>query len=191
MSEKISALLERVAAHTVPVVRGIADDQLGSPTPCSEYDVRALTGHLYRVVKDFQHLAAKRGEEVALQQPPLELAGDWRADFAREAERLVAAWAQPGAEEGTTGSMGMPATTVGLMVAGDLVLHGWDLARATGQPYVQDDDVLRVLGECFGELAPMARSFGVFADPVEVGADAGPLDALLGVTGRDPHWTRP
>ncbi|WP_348772298.1 hypothetical protein [Streptomyces sp. SS52] len=58
---------------------------------------------------------------------------DWRAAFAREADALVAAWAAPGAEEGTTGQMEMPARTVAHMALLDLTVHAWDLAVATVQ----------------------------------------------------------
>ncbi|MCA1224325.1 TIGR03086 family metal-binding protein, partial [Streptomyces sp. 8L] len=189
MSEKISDLLEHAAAATVPVVRGIDDGQLSLPTPCGAYDVRALAGHLYRVVINFQALAAKR--DTDLSQEPVRLEGDWRGGFAEETRGLVAAWAAPGAEDGTTGRMAMPARTVGAMALGDLMVHGWDLARATGQPYDTSGarGSLDVVGERFAELAPTARKMGVFGPEVPVAADAPPLERVLGLTGRDPHWT--
>ncbi|WP_345652409.1 TIGR03086 family metal-binding protein [Streptomyces tremellae] len=191
MSEKISDLLERAAARTVPVVRALDDEQLGLPTPCGAYDVRALAGHLYRVVITFQGLAAK--EDADMGAGPLELTGDWRAGFAGEARALVAAGVRPGAEDGTAGAMGMPARTAGVMVLGDLVVHGWDLARATGRPYAyaQDDAVVEDVARQFAELAPLARSMGAFGPEVEVPPGAPALDRLLGVTGRDPGWRAP
>ncbi|WP_329456325.1 TIGR03086 family metal-binding protein [Streptomyces sp. NBC_01497] len=189
MSEKISDLLERAAARTVPVVRAIEDGQLSLPTPCGAYDVRTLAGHLYRVVLNFQELAAKRNADFTQQSLPLE--GDWRAGFAEETHRLIAAWAAPGAEEGTTGAMSMPARTVGAMVLGDLVVHGWDLARATGRPYepaASDAALLDEVGDRFAELAPTGRTMGVFGPEVPVAAGAHPFERLLGLTGRDPHW---
>lgn len=56
----ISTLLDAAAQVALPVLRAVRDDQLGRPTPCSEYDVRALLNHLFQVVVAFQTLAAKK-----------------------------------------------------------------------------------------------------------------------------------
>ncbi|WP_046507923.1 TIGR03086 family metal-binding protein [Streptomyces odonnellii] len=189
MSDKISNMLEAAADRTVTVVRGITDEQLGAPTPCSEYDVRALAAHLFQVVVNFQALAAKKDADFTVPPEPLE--GAWRERFAEETVRLVEAWDAPGADEGTTGAMGLPARTVGAMVLGDLTLHGWDLARATGQPYEPAGVLLDVVGEEFRALAPMGREMGMFGEPVPVAEDATPFEVLLAETGRDPGWTRP
>lgn len=186
MTEKISELLRSAAGRTVPVVRRITDDQLTAPTPCSEYDVRALAAHLLQVVVGFQALAAK--EQADLSSPPPPLTGDWRERFAEETDRLVRAWEEPGAEEGVSQGMGLPSRTIGAMGLGDLMVHGWDLARATGQPYELDPALVDVLCAEYAALAPTARRMGVFGEEVPVPADAGPFAALLGLTGRDPAW---
>ncbi|MFJ5227782.1 TIGR03086 family metal-binding protein [Streptomyces sp. NPDC088400] len=189
MSEKISTLLEMAADRTLPVVRGITDDHLTAPTPCSAYDVHALADHLFQVLVNFQVLAAKGDTDFGA--APEHLEGAWRDRFADETVRLIAAWDAPGAEEGTTGAMGMPARTVGSMALGDLTVHGWDLARATGQPYEPEPAVVEMLRGDFGALATKARAMGVFGEPVPVPEDTGPFEALLALTGRDPGWTRP
>ncbi|MEV7089749.1 TIGR03086 family metal-binding protein [Streptomyces sp. NPDC093085] len=183
---RISELLAVVAERALPVVQGVGDDQLGAPTPCAAYDVHALLDHLFQVVVNFQALAAKRDADFGA--PPEHLAGEWRERFAVETARLIAAWEAPGAEEGTAGALGLPARTVGSMVLGDLALHAWDLARATGQPYEPAAAVVETLAEGWAALAPMGREAGVFGEPVAVAADAPPFDALLGLTGRDPEW---
>ncbi|MFE2496777.1 TIGR03086 family metal-binding protein [Streptomyces scopuliridis] len=154
--------------------------------------LRARAGpvdHLFQVVVNFQALAAKKDSDFGA--APEHLTGAWRDRFADETVRLIAAWDAPGAEEGTSGAMGMPARTVGAMVVGDLAVHGWDLARATAQPYEPDAALVGMLGAEFGALAPTARKMGVFGEPVPVGEDAGPFEALLAMTGRDPGWSRP
>lgn len=191
MTPRISELLERAASRTVPVVRRITDDQLAAPTPCGSYDVRELTGHLHMVVVNFRRLAAK--EDADFGKAPIALEGDWRDDFAAEVAGLVAAWSAPDAEEGTAGAMAMPARTVGVMALGDLTVHGWELARATGQPYPGSelgDSVLEALDTQYAQLVPTARKMGVFGEPVPVGEDAGPFERLLGLVGRDPAWRR-
>ncbi|MFD5114195.1 TIGR03086 family metal-binding protein [Streptomyces sp. NPDC058391] len=189
MSDKISTLLEVAADRAVTVIRALTDDQLAAPTPCSEYDVHALADHLFQVVVNFQALAAKKDADFGA--APEHLTGEWRDRFADETLRLIKAWDAPGAEEGTSGAMGLPSRTVGAMVLGDLTVHGWDLARATGQPYEPDAALVAMLGEEFAALAPTARSMGMFGEPVPVAEDASPFDVLLAATGRDPHWTRP
>ncbi len=189
MTQKISALLEAAAGRALPVVRGIDDGQLGRRTPCAEYDVRALLNHLFLVVVNFQALAAR--EEADFGRQPEFVTGDWRGRFAEETARLVEAWGVPGAEEGTTGQMGLPARTVGLMVLGDLTVHAWDLARATGAEFVPDPEVVEEVGPGLAALAPQAREMKVFGEPFPVGEGATAFERVLAVTGRDPGWSRP
>ncbi|MFH9266124.1 TIGR03086 family metal-binding protein [Streptomyces sp. NPDC017546] len=186
MTQTIGELLEAAADRALPVVRGIEDGQLGGGTPCAEYDVRALVNHLFQVVVNFQALAAR--EEVDFGQVPEFVAGDWRARFGAETARLVEAWSVPGVEEGTTGQMGLPARTVGLMVLGDLTVHAWDLARATGADFVPEERVLDELGPGLAALAPQAREMKVFGEPFPVEEGATAFERLLAVTGRDPGW---
>ncbi|MFJ5232450.1 TIGR03086 family metal-binding protein [Kitasatospora sp. NPDC088391] len=186
MSTQIAALLRAAADRTVPLVEALPDGGLGAPTPCGEYDVRGLVRHLWQVVVNFRELAAKR--EVDWSLPAPELAGDWRGRFAADTDALVAAWAEPGADEGTTGAMALPAVTVGGMVLLDLTVHGWDLARATGLPYGPAPEAVAALGPLTAELAPTARTMGMFDEPVGYSGDD-PFAALLALTGRDAGRT--
>jgi uncharacterized protein (TIGR03086 family) len=170
------------------VVRGVADNQLEHPTPCVEYDVRNLLNHLFHVVVNFQALAAKQNADFTT--TPDYLSGDWRDRFAMETTRLVEAWAVPGADEGITGMMNLPARTVGRMALLDLTVHSWDLARATGRDYVPNPASVRELGEFIVEMGPMARQMKVFGEPCPVPAGADEFALLLGATGRDPRWTK-
>ncbi|MFD5701702.1 TIGR03086 family metal-binding protein [Streptomyces lasiicapitis] len=205
-THKTGDLLGVAAAHALPVVHSLPDDRLDARTPCAEYDVRALMNHLFHVVVQFQELAAKRNADFGGDTPDyLAQGADWRERFAAETEKLVAAWSEPGADEGLTGAMNMPARTVGSMVLLDLTVHAWDLAQATGQEYGtpsgQEDasgqgasgqgagDVVGVLREAVAGLGPTARSMGVLAEPVPVADDATEFERLLAETGRDPHWS--
>lgn len=186
----IGELLDLARERAVPVVRGIPDTALGAPTPCAEYDVKALVNHLFQVVVQFQRLAVKEPSDFGASAPDrVAEATDWRERLVAEAERLVAAWSASGAEEGTTGAMDMPARLVGSMALLDLTVHVWDLARATGQEYVgADEAVVRELAGTVAELEPTARKMGVFGEPVAVAGDAAAFERLLGRTGRDPGW---
>ncbi|MFE0652240.1 TIGR03086 family metal-binding protein [Streptomyces sp. NPDC059534] len=183
---RIADLLHTAAAQAAPLVEGIDDASLGAPTPCSAYDVRALLNHLFAVVVNFQALAAKQDADFS--ETPDRVGEDgWRDRFGAEAGKLVAAWAAPGAEEGTTGAMGLPARTVGSMVLLDLTVHAWDLARATGRAFEPDPAVVAGLVDEVERMAPMARKMSVFAEAVELSEGATAFERLLATTGRDPR----
>ncbi|GAA3441138.1 TIGR03086 family metal-binding protein [Planomonospora venezuelensis] len=175
----MNEMLSRAADRTVNVVRGIRDDQLALPTPCSEYDVRALLGHLSWVALMFEALARKEPLPPEDSEPDA-LEGRVRG--------MVEAWSHQEAFEGESPMMGLPMTVVFQMGLGDLVFHGWDLARATGQDYEVDSETAEAMAVYVEQMAPMARQNGVFGEEVAVPADAPPLDRALGLTGRDPAW---
>ncbi|MEV0324750.1 TIGR03086 family metal-binding protein [Streptomyces sp. NPDC050658] len=190
--DRISDLLAVAVERAVPVVRGIPDEALAAPTPCAEYDVKALVNHLLQVIVQFQELAAKRDSDFGQTPDYVGEGPAWRERFVDEAGKLVAAWSAPGADEGTTGAMDMPARTVGSMALLDLTVHAWDLARATGQryePFPDGSGVLETLREAVAGLAPTARRMGVFEEPVAASEGASELELLLSETGRDPRWT--
>ena len=70
-----------------------------------------------------------------------------------------------------------------------IVLHGWDLARATGQPFHVDENLLQVVHGFVSSIGPDDRDGSLFGPAVEVGPDAGLLDRVLGLSGRDPEWS--
>ncbi|MCX5083288.1 MULTISPECIES: TIGR03086 family metal-binding protein [Streptomyces] len=190
----IGDLLDVAVERAVPVVRALPDGCLEAATPCAEFDVKALVNHLFQVMEQFQRLAAKQDSDFTETADRVAEGPDWRERFGEEARKLVAAWSAPGAEEGTTGAMNMPAATVGSMVLLDLTVHIWDLARATGQEYVPEGEALAVVERLAGtvaELAPTARSMGVFGEAVPEPAGASAFERLLAATGRDPRWAAP
>lgn len=186
----IGELLAMARERAVPVLRGIPDAALAAPTPCAEYDVKALVNHLFQVIVQFQRLAAKEASDFGETPDRVAESPEWRERLVGEADRLVAAWSAPGAEEGTTGGMNMPARLVGSMALLDLTVHVWDLARATGQDYPgADEAVVAELAGAVAELAPTARKMGVFGEPVSAVEGASAFERLLAQTGRDPYWS--
>jgi uncharacterized protein (TIGR03086 family) len=89
------------------------------------------------------------------------------------------------------GSIEMPAPAVATMLASDLVIHGWDLARATGQDFRCDDAVADMIHRFVADTAAQGRGMGLYAEPVPVADGAPALDRTLGLSGRDPQWTPP
>ncbi|MZD05618.1 TIGR03086 family protein [Streptomyces sp. SID5785] len=183
----IGELMERAAARAVPVVAGIADGDLARPTPCAQYTVKDLVNHLVQVLVQFRGLAAKEDSDFSATPDVVgEDPAGWRDRFAREAAELAAAWSRPGAEDGTSGAMNMPARLVGSMALLDLTVHAWDLARATGRSYEVPPEVVGTLRAAVAELAPTARKMNVFGAEVEVPDSASEFERLLAATGRRP-----
>ncbi|WP_336206709.1 TIGR03086 family metal-binding protein [Nonomuraea sp. LPB2021202275-12-8] len=187
-------LMARAAAPLLETVHGVKPDQLGAPTPCAEYDVRKLINHLLFWGPSLEGAARKESvPPPAGADTELDLTGDdWAAAMEAHMERLVAAWSRAAAWEGTTfmgGQMELPASLVGGMVVGELVVHGWDLARSTGQVAEWDDDLVAYLHAEVEKSAELGRQMGVYGPAVAVPATASILDRALGLVGREPTWT--
>lgn len=187
MATKTSELLGAAVPRTVALVRATGDDQLDLPTPCADYTVGGLINHVYDVAVNFQRLAAGQETDWSVKTDHVAEPG-WRDRFAVEADRLVAAWEDPASEEGVAPAMGLPRSTIGLMGVVDLVVHGWDLARATGQPYEPTPESVGALHRFMDEMGPTGRQMGAFGPEVPVDAAGTELARLLGRTGRNPAW---
>ena len=176
------------------LVAGVRDDQLGAATPCPAYTVSDLADHIGGLALAFT--AAARKEGVASSAPPSvdgsRLERGWRTRIARDLELLADAWRDPAAYDGTAtaGGVEMPGPVAATVALNEVVLHGWDLATATGQEFaVRDEDV----ATCFTFVEPTtlpenaAMRGGLFGPVVPVPDDAPALDRLLGAAGRRPR----
>jgi hypothetical protein len=105
---------------------------------------------------------------------------------------LADAWQDPQAWEGSTraGGIEMPAAVVGLVALDELIVHGWDIAVATGQTYEPPSREIAA-ATAFVTSFDAPRDGTLFGPVVPVADDATQLDRLLGQTGRDPSWQRP
>ncbi|GGQ39154.1 TIGR03086 family metal-binding protein [Couchioplanes azureus] len=189
---QLNTILKKSVTEAGAVVRGVGPGQFHAPSPCADWDVRALTNHLLQVASAL-HLAGRR------QPVPGDLWGrdlmseGWADRFDEEGRAAAAAWAQPGAWDGTVGMGGaeMPARVIATMLVSDLAIHGWDLARATGQDYHCDDDVAEATWRFLAETGEQGRRMGIYGTPVTVADHAAPFERALALSGRDPHWVRP
>ncbi|QSB05010.1 TIGR03086 family metal-binding protein [Natronoglycomyces albus] len=182
-------MCDKVADDTVAVVNGIDDSQLSDPTPCAEFDVRGLVNHLFHIAGELHK--GVNGEHIApLAQPQDHIGqgGDWRARYADTAKELAATLADPRSAEGKAVA-GIPRHVFVKMPLIDLLVHGWDLAQATGQSYRPDQASVEVLYELTRDLAALGRATGAFQSVHPVPEDAETFDKLLGLTGRNPEWT--
>ncbi|MFI1016124.1 TIGR03086 family metal-binding protein [Streptomyces sp. NPDC020965] len=186
----------RPAADAVTrLLDGVADGQLGEPTPCPDYTVRELLGHLTGLAAAFRDAALKNLGPTTDTPPDSALPvldDDWRTVLPERLGELATVWAGPDAWEGMTraGGVTLPAQIAGQIALNELVVHGWDLARATGQPYGLPEASLRVshgLLAAAGDDDPIRGTN--FGPAVPVQADAPLLDRVIGLSGRAPDWT--
>ena len=116
---------------------------------------------------------------------------DWREQLSRDLDTLVAAWREPSAWRGEAeaGGFTMPSTELAAVVLDELVLHGWDLAYATGQHFTATDhDVAICTGFADAMSTPdmLDSREGLYGPVIDTGTKPAPLDALLALAGRDP-----
>ncbi|MFJ5994602.1 TIGR03086 family metal-binding protein [Streptomyces sp. NPDC092370] len=177
------------------LVAGVTDEQLADPTPCPKYEVRHLLGHLAGLAAAFRDAARKDLGATTDTSPDSalpDLAPGWREELPEVLAELAEAWRDPAAWTGMTraGGVDLPGEIAALVVTDELVVHGWDLARATGQPYSPDPAALRA---CHDFLAAAVDDPGrgeIFGPVVPIEPEASLLDRAVGLSGRDPRWTR-
>jgi len=178
------------AAEAARVINAVPEQELNGPTPCGDWDLRTLLNH---TILWTSYSAERRahGESVAEELMSKDFTADpgFREDYAAQIDKAVQAWSDPSAWEGEIGVMGnaTPAADIGAMLIMEMALHGWDIARATGQEYACDDAVAQTLRETVQEQAEMFRKYDGFADAVTVPADASAFDQALALSGRDPR----
>ncbi|HYF72901.1 MAG TPA: TIGR03086 family metal-binding protein [Nocardioides sp.] len=183
-------------AAVAALVRGVRDDQLTGPTPCPAYTVADLLDHLDGLAQAFTLSARKEPQpgDGAPDPDGARLGDGWRDTIPARLEELAAAWSDPAAYAGSTqaGPLEMPADIAALVALDEVVVHGWDLARATGQGFAPGDDAVLAcveFVESFEVPDDVPDDGGLFGPPVPVAPDAPALDRLAGATGRDPAWT--
>ncbi|MET0419759.1 MAG: TIGR03086 family metal-binding protein [Actinoplanes sp.] len=176
---------------------GVDDDELSWPTPCPGWTVAALLDHLMGRTLVFTQAARKRMDSPGAADWPLvpsahHLPPHWRSRLPVLLEELATSWKDPGAWTGTARIDGvtMPATAVGIFAMSELIMHSWDLAKATGQEYAADPRTLEILIESLSE-GPAEGTPGLYGPRVPVDDEDALLDQALGLAGRDANWRRP
>jgi uncharacterized protein (TIGR03086 family) len=173
----------------------VADEDLERPTPCPSYAVGDLLDHIHGLGVAFAMVARKQTgpETEGAPGDAANLADDWRTSIPVALADLAEAWAEPGADEGMTqaGGMDMPGEVARSVALAEVVVHGWDLARAIDRPFDAADDEVAAVAGFYGEFPDEARSpdaDAAFGPVVAVGDDASPLAKALALSGRDPDW---
>lgn len=187
---------EPAARQLARLLDGVTDDRLSDPTPCEKYAVHHLLAHLVGLTAAFRDAAKKELGPTTDTDPGAALPvldDDWRPRLLLQLDELVAAWRSPGAWQGMTraGGVTLPGAVAGQVALNEIVVHGWDLARATGQAYTVDAASLRSSYELLAPTDDSPGNDGIFGTPVEVPEDAPLLDRVVGRAGRNPSWTPP
>jgi uncharacterized protein (TIGR03086 family) len=176
MNVDLLDLYGRASDWTNSKVRG-ATAQLDSRTPCDDWDVRTLMSHMLQTQQYFVDSA--QGKEATLTPNPPDLVGD---DPVKQFEDARAETLRVFGEDGVIEKTG-PALGIAFS---DTLLHGWDLAKASGQDATMPDGLPEAAYEMIHGRFTDEQRKGVFKPEVPVGPDASPQDKLLGYTGRDP-----
>lgn len=174
----------------------VSDDELSKPTPCPAYSLGDLIDHVGGFALAFTG-AAKKSREYSEQTPSGDvsrLGEDWRVRIPRDLAALARAWREPDAWTGMTRIAGMdaPAAMVGSTVADEVAVHGWDVARALGQAYDCEPEVLEAARAFLMRFASPDAPAGpdvAFGPSRQVPDDAPLLDRVVALAGRDPHWS--
>lgn len=184
------SVLPEVAGAVATAIRGAAGTDLDRPTPCGDWDLETLARHFTGTSGAF----VRAGQDQALDPDDpwgskATLDGDgWAERLADQVTAAADAWQRPEAWRGSVDGAQMPAPAVGELALIELVLHGWDVAHAAGQPLRVSDELGAEVLRCLEPTLEQGRQFEVYGPPVDVPADAPDLDRALGLSGRDPGW---
>jgi uncharacterized protein (TIGR03086 family) len=181
----VLAELERVIAHIKP-------DQSGNATPCTDFDVTALRRHVLGWLTTFADGYAAPDGRTSSGIDDYQLPADPAAAVHDAASRMIEAVRGGAAERPLyLGESSMPGEMALNMILWEYLMHGWDLARATGQPWSPPEAAAAESLEFAPTmLSPDYQGEGkAFAPRVPVPDDAPALDRLLGLSGRNPNWT--
>lgn len=178
--------------RTADVLMNVTDEQLSGLTPCQKLSLRDLVSHVGGLALAFTAAARKEFGELT-DTPPVEgvpLDDDWRTAYPARLAELAAAWREPTAWEGMsrTGGVDFPGEVAGIVALTEVVIHGWDVAAATGQEYEIDPGTLDGVLPHVTAIAAEGPVEGLFGPAVAVADDAPALDRVIAMSGRDPGW---
>ncbi|WP_425309899.1 TIGR03086 family metal-binding protein [Ammonicoccus fulvus] len=173
-----------VAATFATLIDGTTDWSV--PTPVAEWQAGDIVDHLLTWPRE---MLGAHG--VALPEAGDDRAASFRAQTAAIQDMLDNP--EMAGEILCLGQMGdQPlAAVIDGFYSGDVFMHSWDLAKATGQEVELDHDSAAAMAAGLASMGPALQASGQFGPPVPVADDAGPVERLMGVIGRDPQWQPP
>lgn len=178
----VSDRYRKLSAAMTDRIAAVPDDRWDAPTPCEGWTVRDLVGHLVETPAMFFGFV----DEPAPTGGPL-VADDPLGAFAHVRDATQAALADPAVADrefdGFTGRSTF-GEAIGRFICADLVVHAWDLARATGQDEHLDPDEVRRVHEGLLPMDEVMRGPGSFGPKLEPPPDADEQTRLLCFLGR-------
>ena len=186
------ALMAAAAAEATRVVAGAANTKtLEQTTPCTDWDLRTLLNHMI-LWTSYSAERRAHGESVAEELMSKDFTAEpgYAQAYQAQIAKAVDAWSEPEAWAGDRNVMGSatPAADIAAMLIAEMVLHGWDIAQATGQDYRCDEGVAQAVLETVRAQGELFRQYQGFAAAVPVPPDASTFDRALSLSGRDPDW---
>ena len=182
-------LYEGARDYMIPILGGVQASQLTGATPCSEWNVQQLIKHNILVAEMFHSIltGGEAGNPFAVDgELPEEGAQD---AFVAGTNQVLEVIKAPGMLEKMLDDTPFGPMTVGQLLMfpfGDILIHKWDLAQATGQDTAMDSSMADVVYKLWAPMMEGMIGHGVFAPAVAVPANASDRDQLLGLTGRNP-----
>lgn len=191
--------LRPAATRLGALVAAVPDDALANATPCPEYSLGDLLDHVGGLALAFTAAATKTFDEAGAQGPSGDasrLEDGWRERIQTDLEGLAEAWRAPEAWEGMTraGGIDLPGEVAGVVALDELVVHGWDVARASGQDFTCDEASLEAVHGFVSQFSGPGQETereGLFGPEVAVPESAPLVDRVIGMTGRQPGWSAP
>jgi uncharacterized protein (TIGR03086 family) len=180
-------LLDGVLTKTAQVIDAVGHDQRKLPTPCDDYDVAALVNHIVGWIQIFDAGANDRTYDGDVST--FQCGDDPAGQFRTAAAGLVSGWRARGLDRPVrmTNSE-IPGEMAFNMTVMEYFTHGWDLARATGQPIpYTEQEALETLARAERTLPPEYRGENMpFGHVVPVDGSAPSVDRLVAFLGRQP-----
>jgi uncharacterized protein (TIGR03086 family) len=186
--QRSGLLLEGAIVYTLDIVGGLDTDSLSAPSPCPDWDVRALVDHL---IDSLSVLSAGFATGHLLPTP-------YSSRPRTPSDALIAAFSTAACDLLTRPPTRsphrfltivdavLPADVAAVTGAVEMAVHGWDIAHACGQPR----RIPRLIATEMLELAPLLVPAFIrptlFAEPVPIPSHAAPGDRLLAFLGRAP-----
>src|SRR4051794_33624770 len=169
------------------LIVNVRDDQLGAPTPSEEMTLGDVIDHVNSFCVAFTAAAKKEALPEGAQRPVPDasnLGDDWRERIPQRLDELAAAWTDEEAWQGIASlrpGLEFPGEVAGMISIDEVVVHGWDIAVATGQEYNPHPQLVEAALQFVGQAVkenPQGTP-GLFGPAVEVPANAAPLDRLI------------
>lgn len=184
---KMPELYRASAERFGELVRAVGPGQWTEPTPCTEWDVRALVSHVHGETLWVPELFA--GKTVAEVGDGLDgdlLGEDPVASWQEAALPAIEAITAPGAMPRVVhlSYADVPGEDYTRELFSDLVIHGWDLARGIGADDTLDPAWVRILYDDLKPRESALKSYGMYGETVTPPPDADLQRKLLAVVGR-------